>query len=466
MAVTLELAHDYLTSNGEQRVNFTITNQSAVPAFDVKLEFDVTGDGRLVSADAERGDCGATGCHIRSFDNHASLKGHLVVAPDRGFDREARVSVDVSWELSNSGRRHYYDDIMVQPVDSGQPGDLIWLTIADASGISCGDKIVVGPDAVYADFYEKLYAVSRSSGEVLWVVEQTIGDTLLAGGSIYYSTGIRGRSEFDHRYFILSLDAQNGELNWETEIEGNTRGPGLIYGDTVFYTVNVPETRDRPWSHYLLALEASTGIMNWRYRVGKYINTSALEDNGTIYFGTYGGRPDFLYGVDPVTGELRHQHLLTGGPIDTPHIEDGVSYINASGQTVRALDLPTGQEKWVYWPDDIPFRTPVMTEGSIHLAITYKETHEIMSIATLDAETGALKWDYRSDEPLKGVSASGESVYAPSATKLVSLNAHTGSVNWEVNYSRLCSPPTVVDGILYGRAHNDGEYVIYAIRGE
>ena len=171
MVVTLELAGDDVTTGGERRVNFTITNRSAMPAFDVKLEFDVTGYGRLVSADAERGDCEATSCRIGSFDDHASVKGHLVVTLGREFDWKARVDADLSWELSNSRRRHSYDDIMLQRVDSGQPGDLIWLTVTEASGDSCGEKTQVGPDVVYAGFGNKLYAVSRSSGEVLWDVE-------------------------------------------------------------------------------------------------------------------------------------------------------------------------------------------------------------------------------------------------------------------------------------------------------
>ncbi len=464
MAVTLELAGDDTSAGGERRVNFTITNQSAMPAFDVQLEFNVTGDGRLVSADAERGDCDATGCRIGSFDNHASLKGHLVVALGIWG---ARVDSDVSWESSNSRRRHYYDAITVQRVDSGQPGDLIWLTFTGGRGDSCGEKTQVGPDVVYAGFGDRLYAVSRSSGEALWDVEMrhTMFHPFFAGGSIYYNTRTEGWYEGHRRYFIRSLDAQSGELNWETEIEGYARGPGVLYGDTVFYTVSVPPTESRPVSRFLLALEASTGAVNWRYLVEGNINTSALEHDGTIYFGTYAGRPDLLYGVDPETAELIHQYSLRFGAIETPLVEDGVSYTNAGWQTLRALDLSTGQEKWHYLPEGRP-STPVMTEGNVHLAVTDEETRDRLSIATLDAGTGDVNWIYRSDEPLSAISASDESVYVTSDTKLVSLNAHTGEVNWEANYSNVCSPPTVVDGILYGRAHKDATFFIFAIRGD
>lgn len=468
MEVTLELAGDDVTTGGERRVNFTITNQSAMPAFDVKLEFDVAGNGRQVSVYAERGICEATSCRIGSFDNHESVKGHLVVTLGSGFEWEARVDADLSWEFRNSRRRHFYDDITVQRVDDGQPGNLIWLTATAARGDSCGEKTQVGSDVVYAGFGRKLYAVSRSSGEVLWSVDMShaMFDPFFADGSIYYNTRIGGQYEGSLRYFIRSLDAGTGALNWEREIEGYARGPGVLYGDDVFYTVSVPGTEEYPWLYYLLALDALTGRINWRYPVEANVNTSALVHDGTIYFGTYASRPDFLYGVDPETGELKHQYRLRFGAYDTPLIEDGASYTNAGWETLLALDLSTGQEKWQYWPDGRPSRTPAMTEGNIHLAVTDEETRERMSIATLDAETGDVKWIYRSGEPLSAMSASGESVYVTSSEKLISLNAHTGEVNWEVNYSNMCSPPTVVDGILYGRAHRDGKYFIYAIRGD
>lgn len=469
MAVTLELAgDDATTSNGERRVNFTINNLSPIPAFDVKVEFDVIGDGKLVSVDSARGDCGATGCRIRSFDNHASVKGHLVVAPGTGFDQQPRVGADLSWELSNSGRQHYYDDITVRGVDSGQPGDLVWLTVTGASENSCGEKTQVSPEVVYAGFGNKLYAVSRSSGEALWDVEmrRTMFHPFFAGGSIYYNTRTEGLYGGHRRYFIRSLDAQSGESNWEAEIEGYARGPGVFYGDTVFYTVSVPGTESMPGYHYLLALDASTGTVNWRYPVEGNVNTSALEHDGTIYFGTYASGPDFLYGVDPETGELRHQYRLRFGAYATPLIVDGASYTNAGWETLRALDLSTGREKWHYLPDGRPSRKPVVTEGNVHLTVTDEETRDRLSIVTLDAETGAVKWVYRSDEPLSAISASDESVYVTSATRLVSLNAHTGNENWQVNYANVCSPPTVVDGILYGRAHKDAKFFIFAIRGD
>jgi len=227
MVVTLELADDDVTTGGERRVNFTITNPSAVPASDVRLEFDVTGHGRLVSTDAERGDCGARSCRIGSFDNHASVKGHLVVTLGREFEWKARVDADLSWELSDSRRRHYYDDITVRRVDSGQPGDLIWLTVTEASGDSCGENTQVGPEVVYAGFGEKLYAVSRSSGEVLWVVEMehTIFHPLFAHGSIYYNTRIGGRSECARRSFMRSLDASTGASHWERGFVVYARAP-------------------------------------------------------------------------------------------------------------------------------------------------------------------------------------------------------------------------------------------------
>ena len=127
----------------------------------------------------------------------------------------------------------------------------------------------------------------------------------------------------------------------------------MPYGDDVFYTVSVPGTEEYPWRHYLLALDASTGRINWRYPVEENVNTSALEHDGTIYFGTYGVGPDFLYGVDPETGELRHQYSLTMRSIrHAPHRGRSILHKCGLGNSAGAglvhrggkVGLPAGRQ--------------------------------------------------------------------------------------------------------------------------
>ena len=468
LAVALEPTGGEPVNGTEWRIDFTITNRSQIPAFEVLLYLNANGQGRVEATHLARGDCVGSICRVSSFDGNESVTGHVVVVPETGFDRRLRVDADVSWELSNSRRRHSYGEAAARVVDGGRPGDLIWLTSTEANGDSCGERTQVGPEAVYAGFSGKLHAVSRDNGEVLWVhdTDDAIFDPYLADGNIYYSSRREETPDEGRRYFIRGLNAKTGEQTWEREIPGYARGPGVLYGDSIFFTVSVPETADNPWYHYLVSLEASTGIMNWRYRVDKNVNTPAMEYDGSIYFSTYGSAYDFLYAIDPHSGELRKQYEPPRNIYSAPLLENGTVYAISALTPVWAFDLTEGTEKWAYWPEGKHSTTPVMYDGNVYIAIWDEGRRDYLSVDTLDAETGKLKWSYQPGERVTLPTAAGGSVYIASATRLVSLDAETGNVNWEGDYAYLCSPPTVVDGVLYGRARTGNNYVIYAIRGE
>ena len=464
----LEPAGGEPVNGAEWRIDFTITNRSQLPAFEVLLDLIAGGRGRVEATHLARGECEGSTCRVSSFDGNESVTGHVVVVPETGFDRRLRVDADVSWELSNSRRRHSYGEAAASVTDGGRPGDLIWLTSTEANGDSCGERTQVGPEAVYAGFSRKLYAVARDNGEVLWVHEtdDAIFDPYLADGNIYYSSRRGETQDEGRRYFIRGLNAKTGKLNWESEIDGQIRGPGVLYGNSIFYTVNVPGTESSPWYHYLLALEASTGIMNWRYRLDENVNTSAVEYDGDIYFGTYGQGPDFLYAIDANSGKLNRKYEAPGGAYYTPLVAAGSAYTVSGNESLRALNLSEGQEKWTYRQVGRPSRTPILSNGHVISVIYDTVEGEHLSMDAIDASTGELKWSYRPGERVTLPTAAGGSVYVPSATRLVSLDPETGSVNWEGDYSHLCSPATVVDGVLYGRAIIGNDFVIYAIRGE
>ena len=467
LVVNLESANQEAVAGEEWRVDFTIINRTLAPAFDVVLDLKAVGEGKVVAAHMTRGDCVVATCRVSSLDENESVSGHLVAIPALAFERMIKVDADISWELSGSRRGHSSGEAAAELAGGGQPGGLMWLTPTEGRGNSCGERTQVGQDAVFVPFARKLYAVSRDSGEVLWVVETDGGlsDPYLAEGNIYLKTGHREPSG-EEREFIWSLNAKTGELNWEREVDGYIRGPGAFNDDTIFYTANVPETADSPSYSYLLALEASTGIMNWRYRLGKDINTAAVEYDGNIYFGTVGSGPHFLYAIDAISGKLNRKYDSDGGAYYTPLVAAGSAFTSSGSQSLSALNLSEGREEWNYRTDGWPSGTPAMSDGNVYIAIWDDDKRDLFSVNALDAETGKLEWSYQPGEPVTLPTAANGSVYVPSETKLASLEAQTGSLIWEGKYSYLCTPPTVVDGVLYGSARIDTDNVIYAIRGE
>ena len=467
LAVQLEQADSGPVAGEAFKVDFTITNRSHISAFDIVLDIKTGGPGRVVSAHLARGECEEATCRVSSFDGKESVTGYVMVVPETGFDKLLRVDADVSWELTNSQRRHSYDDATARVADGGRPGDLLWLTLTEGKGGSCGTKVQVGPDTVYAVFAKKLYAVSRESGEVIWVADSdtTMFHPYLAGRNIYLHSIERQRPPLDRGY-IRSLDAANGELNWQHEIGGQIRGPGVLYGSSVFYIANVQRAGSIFWQYHLLALDASTGRRKLSFPVEEYVSTPAMELDGSIYFGTYSEGPDFLYSVEPQSGRLSRRYILPGGAHTTPLVTESTIYTVTGYGNLRSFDLSRGQENWVYGTDGMASRTPVLSNGNIALLIYYPDESEFLSVEGIDASTGNLTWRYRPGEPLTQPTASDRSIFVPTKTSLVSLDAQTGNVNWQVGYSYLCSPPTVVDGVLYGRTVIENDFYIYAIRGE
>ena len=348
--------------------------------------------------------------------------------------------------------------------DSNQPGDLIWASSLSASGASCGDSVSVGPERLYAGFGRHLYSVARSDGEELWLAagDSWMFQPELTDGSIYF----HARGPDAEGYYIRSLDALEGTLNWEYLVNGNARGPAVVYGGSVYYTVNPTGIDGRSKYSYLVSLEASTGILNWQYRVDKWINTSPVESGGNIYFGTYSGRDDYIDSIDPTSGELVRRYQTSGGSYFTPQIAGESAYILSGFGPVHSMDLSTGKKNWEYLPKGRVSGVPVLADGTLYFHVDDEDARENYFVQALDAATGRLKWQYEVGPWLMPPIASNGSVYVPTYDGLVSLDALTGSLNWRADYAVICGPLTAADGVLYGRASTDNEYLVFAIRAD
>ena len=462
LAVTIDKVDGTAAGGEKLRIEFTITNESAEPAIDVSLAFRVNAPNKLLVARSDRGTCEESTCNLGSLDGYESISGHAVALVEYGFHTELRVESDVSWLLWNSNRRHAYAAASV-PLTDDLPGGLIWVVPTNATGMACDDPVEVGPEAVYAGFGDKLYAVSKSSGEFLWVAEADdwMFQPILADGSIY--THVRATANGD--YYIRSLDPSDGTLNWQHYVNAQVRGPAAVYDGLVFYAANGRVIGGRSEYSYLISLDAATGVENWGYRVEEWIGTYAVESGGNIYFGTYSGGDDYLYSIDPRSGELVRRYRTWGGSLYTPAVADGKAYIVSGYGYIYSMDLSTGEKDWEYLPKKGGVAgTPVLSDGNVYFRVYDREAEEFLSVHALDAATGGLKWQYASGAGLGPPTAADGSVYVHTRATVASLNALTGRPDWEAGYQTYCGPLTAADGVLYGRAIHNNRYLIFAIR--
>ena len=449
----------------ELRIDFVVTNHTPETAAGVNLTFAVNEPSRLVDVRWARGTCEESTCLLHFLEGYESVGGHVVVRAEMGFDYEVRVDGELSWVLPGDSPtwRSYFQAIV--PFADDQPGALVWATPVDAFSMSCGETVAVGPDAVYAGFGPKLYAVSKSSGDVLWLKD---GDSwmfhpVLADGSIYfYTTGEETIGNFAH-----SLDSSDGTLNWQHEVDGQVRGPAVVYDGSVYLTVNHWVIDGRSEYSYLLSLDASTGAQNWQYRVDEWISTPAIESGGNIFFGTYSLEDDYLYSVDSKSGELVRQYETPGGSYNTPLIEGDSAYILPGRGSVYSMNLSTGSTNWEYTPEDRATGTPVSSNGNVlFLVCVSGSSYSRHSLHSVDAATGNFNWRYSPRENLGDPTVADGSVYLESFTKLVSLDASTGSTDWQAHYGGSCGPLAADDGVLYGRAVLNTQHLVFAIRSE
>ena len=459
-SVVIDTTGGLVVVGEELRIDFSVTNEALEAASGVTLAFEVTYPNTLMTVQTAHGACEGSTCDFGTFDSYEQVSGHIVVLTNPGFD--VKVDADISWLSDNLDRRHTQAQLKASLTGDNRPGGLIWTASISASSMDCQDSVGVGSETVHAGFGPILYAVSKSSGDVLWreVMDGGVFGPVWADGHVYLYTvetreGIR-------RYYVHSLDASSGASEWKYLVEGQARSPVTVYDGSVYVTTNGPVIDGRSEYSYLMSLDAITGNMNWQYRVDKRISTPAVEFGGYIYFGTYSG-DDYLYSIDPRSGELSRRYRTEGGSYKTPLFSDGKVYI-VRWDILYSMDLSTGQKDWEYRLGGIPAGTPVLSDGSLYFHVNDEEAEEFLSGHTIDAATGSLKWKHEQGTPLNPPAASNGSIYVPSSSNLVSLDASMGSRNWLGDYREICAPMTTADGVLYGRAYIDGERVIFAIR--
>ena len=450
-----------MAAGQELRIDFTVTNESPEPAPDVTLKFEVKEPSRVVTAQSARGSCEESTCRIGSFDGHESVTGYITVLPWLSFEGQVTVDADVSWLLKNANRRFSYAQATA-PLDENQQGALVWATTIGFSSSNCGDWVVLGPEAAYSAFGTELYAVSRTNGEALWHIEgdNWMHQPVLADGSIY----VVANRESGEGYYVRSLDASNGNFNWEHSVDGYIRGPAAVYAESVFLTGKHHDSDGRSEYSYLLSLDASTGIQNWRYRVDNSIGTPAVEFEGRIYFSTTGNTEHSLYAVNPRTGELSQRYQVEGGVYHSPLFAGDVAYVPTSKGSLYSMDLTTGNANWEYHPHSHVYDIPVLSEGTLYHRVYDSEAFRHLSVHAIDAATGSLIWEYKPGEGLEPITVSHGTVYVPSTENLVALDASTGTQIWQADYGYICGPFTPVDDVLYGRSIGQRDHHVFAIR--
>ncbi len=311
-------------------------------------------------------------------------------------------------------------------IDAANVGELrlVW-SRAMQEGYQEVEPLVYNGIMFLANVEDIVQALDARTGDLLWEYRRNLPD------NPWNVTGTRARyrnvSIYDDKIFLatndaylVALDAQTGELVWETqradyrEQVAQTAGPIIVKGKVVAGSRCNPQS-PRPGGCFITGHDADTGQELWR------INTAATPDQPGG--DTWGGLPlsarrhASAWMVGSYDPELDLVYWGTGPPSPLPEKLRGAGkadllYTNST----LALDPDTGEMIWYFqhlprdnWDLDHVFeRMIVETEVSpnptevpwINPAVRAGETRKVVTgipgktglIWTLDAETGEFLW--------------------------------------------------------------------------
>jgi outer membrane protein assembly factor BamB len=211
-------------------------------------------------------------------------------------------------------------------------------------------------------------------------------------------------------------------IGWKTP--GGSRSPSVV-GNAIFLGGDDVQARS-----------VETGAVLWRTDIGfRAWGTPAYGHGILVAVGYRYDRGDDIIGLDASTGAVLWTRPLHGKFSAAPSISGGTVYLGytkAGGNGVAALKLRSGGIRWRWTSPSLNYVSSPTTDGSSVYFSFEGGTH----VVSLDAATGALRWDRVLDPPVDlfsgMVSLQGDRLFAADFQgNLYALDAATGAIVWQ-----------------------------------
>jgi outer membrane protein assembly factor BamB len=224
-------------------------------------------------------------------------------------------------------------------------------------------------------------------------------------------------------------------------------GPILDQNNTIYYG---------SYNTFLYAL-CPNGTLKWKTHIGTVDSTPALDENGIIYIGTIWGMPNYLFALCSNNGTIKWSYCTDNHVDSSPAIgNDRTIYFGDWNGWIHALN-PNGTLKWKYLTGNIVTASPAIgPDGTV-----YCGSHD-NKLYAFYPNNGTVKWTFQTDYWVRVNPCVGDdgTVYCVSLDNyLYALYPGNGTMKWKVNVGAGTNPTIGLDGIIYCGYSN-----LYAIR--
>lgn len=173
----------------------------------------------------------------------------------------------------------------------------------------------------------------------------------------------------------------------------------------------------------------------------------ALVADGLLYVGA---NDDTVYALDIADGSERWRFRVGAGADYTfgpsPSYANGTVYLpsasSESDEGLYAVDALSGEEVWHFEPDEPGLFTPAIADGTAYVGGDGGDVYAI------DVESGERRWKTRLSRAWSSPAVTGDSVFVQTSDGVLGcLVRENGEIRWEVETAASwCSP--VIDGDL------------------
>ncbi len=256
------------------------------------------------------------------------------------------------------------------------PVSLAWKHTTEDEDSSPVATPAVGDDLVFAPVGDSIYAIDRTTGELVW--------KQATGGEIYSSPAlVDGILYFGSRDGNLwALDAEDGSVEWRYPAGGPVDcAPVIAYGVCYFGSD----------ANRLIALDLETRTPRWQFEAGGDIKAPPLVYRDVIVFGALDRR---VYCLNS-QGQLIWSRGVERKAFFGSPVGERTKVIYASGRKLEARDIYTGRTTWPqpFQAADLIVGSPCVQGRNVYVGTSAG------AIYCLDANRGRAVWRW----PQEGV---------------------------------------------------------------